>query len=181
MIINKLTIKSLQNHNNAGCWNYFKMKYIFIFFLSLPIQSFSQNEETLKIDFRIMSKHYIEGDFIGYSNYIHPKLIDITGGKREFERKTKLLWSKLNDAGMKEFLDFKLIYIKTIISKDSTLQALIGTEIIMNDLGKPRSFYFELICISDKAKTNWVFINAQNGEKVIRSIFPELSLNLPIT
>ena len=144
-------------------------------------QVYSQNlKTTIKIQAMDMAGALVKNDFNSFSRYMHPKVIEIAGGKQKLKNNMDSA-----DAMMKQFgMEFKKIVIGhpgEIITYKEQLQCVVPQSTNMKiPLGE---LYVEtsLIAISmDKGK-NWYFIdtNVYKADK-LKTALPDLSPKLVI-
>ena len=135
---------------------------------------------TIKVQAMEMAKALIRNDFANFSKYMHPKVVELAGGKENMKNKMDSA-----DIMMKQFgASFKKILIGDpgeIISYKNTLQSVVPqtttVQSMMGDLIAETS----LIAFSTDKGKNWYFIDT-NAYQVgkLKSILPYLSPGLVI-
>jgi hypothetical protein len=157
------------------------MKIIFIILFCLNISSPSSDiEDNLRMQFNEMCKFYISKNFTDYSNFVHPNIVQYAGGKSAFVIKVSKFHKAIEDTG-RRYSKIEIKSIKNIVKEGEFLQCLFEINLVVFDLGEYKTITHEFIGIAHYIDQKWYFINAQDGEEKIRSLFPDISPNLKIS
>ena len=157
--------------------NYFFTTLIFL----LSVHVHSQNmKTTIKIQAMDMAGALVKNDFIAFSKYMHPKIIEIAGGKQKLKNNMDSA-----DAVMKQFgVEFKKIIIGhpgDIIEYAGQLQTIVPQSTNMKSPLGEVLLETSLIAISMDKGNHWYFIdtNIYKADK-LKTALPDLSPKLVI-
>ncbi len=157
-------------------------KIIFAFLLLLTVNhTVAQNLQTaIKTQAMEMSKALIKNDFTAFAEYVHPAIIEITGGRGKLKTNIDSAASAMKQFG----IQFKKIFIGNpgpIINYKNQLQSVVPQSTTMQTAMGDLEVESSLIAISmDKGK-KWYFIDTNTYKAdQIKSALPELSPDLVI-
>ncbi|WP_223034056.1 hypothetical protein [Hanstruepera marina] len=143
--------------------------------------SFSQTENAhLNTQLAEMKTFFLTEDYVSFSNYTHPKIIDMMGGKANVVKATKEGMQKMKSEGF-ILTDLNFKNASDFFKKDGELQCSLTQIITMQTpKGKIVSEY-TLIGISDDDGQNWTFIDTSGKNKeTMLKYFPNLHRDIVI-
>ncbi len=157
-------------------------KFFFIvFFCFLTFPAYTQNvRTTIKLQAMDMAKALIKNDFASFYKYMHPKVVELAGGKENMKNKMDSA-----DAMMKQFgMKFKKIIIgipSQVIFYKGALQCVVPQSTRMETFLGEMYVETSLIAISLDKGRNWYYIdtNVYKADK-LKSALPNLSPKLVI-
>lgn len=157
---------------------------IFLFLL-LSLFAFNQlssqtSNQNLNSQLQLMRKYLLEKNYDQFTNFVHPTVYKMIGGKVKLIQATKQSIDKMENDGFK-FIDLIFKDPSKFLKKGNETQLTITEEIIMQTpKGKVLSTY-TLIGISSDNGKNWKFIDTSGKTKEIMiKYFPNLSKDLII-
>ena len=142
---------------------------------------YSQEVDTTKIlntaleQGMIMTESFQSGDYDKFIDFLHPKIIEMTGGRDSM----KVMFEGIGPEV--EFISNELTMPNKLIIKDTLYQCAFDQKQVMSIKEKKFFTLGSLIGISYDSGSNWVFINVtSNTLTVLQQKFPELSNDLDI-
>ncbi len=124
---------------------------------------------------KIMTESFQTGDYDKFIDFLHPKIIEMTGGRDSM----KVMFEGIGPEV--EFISNDLMMPNKLIIKDTLYQCAFDQRQVMGIKGQKFFTLGSLIGISYDSGSNWVFINVtSNTLKSLQQKFPELSNDLEI-
>lgn len=149
--------------------------------LMLPLMGITQNIATnMKLSAMDMGKGFTSNDFPTFVKYIHPKAIELGGGKDNMKKKMDTAYQAMKRFGA-YFKTFSIGHPGEIVTHKKQMQALMPQSITVKSPWGEVSTETTLIAFSnDKGKT-WIFFDTMVAtEEEIRKMIPNLSPKLKI-
>ena len=157
-------------------------------FLFLSFYITSCNSQTTKNEYENkiqeqgekMAKSLIENDFNSFSNYTHPKIIEMIGGKEQLVKTLEKGMKEMRSEGI-EFISITIGNPSQIYKIESELQCTVPQSIEMKVPDGRIVANSTLIAISNDNGKNWYFIDTEKKDiQTLKKIVPNLSEKLVI-
>ena len=124
---------------------------------------------------KIMTESFQTGDYDRFIDFVHPKIIEMTGGRDSM----KIMFESIGPEV--EFISNELTIPNKLIIKDTLYQCAFEQKQVMSINGQKLYTLASLIGISYDSGSNWFFISvASNTLTGLQQKFPELSNDLDI-
>lgn len=160
-----------------------KIVTVFLFFFALTLAPAAQAQNlatTIKVQAMDMGSAVMRNDFNVLAKYMHPAIIEFSGGKENLKVKMDSAYSFMNRFGVR----FKRYWIGSpgaIVKHKNQLQAVLPqSTTLQTPLGELTAETHWIVISHDKGK-NWWFIdtNVYQADK-LKNILPDLSPKLVI-
>ncbi|MCI3939078.1 hypothetical protein MQX03_18005 [Chryseobacterium aahli] len=153
---------------------------LLIFISSCNLLTAQTNDKNLNSQLQLMRKYFLEENYTKFSNFIHPEVSKIMGGKTKLIKATEDAINKMKKDGF-TFIDLKVKNPSKFIRIGKETQFTITQEILMNTPKGKTLAEYTLIGISNDNQKNWKFIDTSGKTKeTMRKYFPFLSKDLII-
>jgi hypothetical protein len=158
-----------------------RFAYITAAVLLFSFSAFTQNLATnIKVSAMNMGRAMTQNDFNSFIKYIHPKAIELGGGKENMKSKMDTAYKAMLQFGA-SFKRYSVGHPGEIVTNKKQLQALLPQALTVKSPWGEMTTETTLIAFSnDKGKT-WVFFDTMVAkEEEIRKMLPDLSPKLKI-
>ncbi|WKW45396.1 hypothetical protein P3875_06295 [Myroides sp. JBRI-B21084] len=152
------------------------LRYILLFALLFSKSIVAQtSNENFNSQIQKMKESMLSEDYVEFSNFVHPKVKEMAGGKKQLIEITKNTFLKMKQEGF-YLLDINYSDPTEFIYFNNEVQITIVEELLLQTpkakiLGK-----YMLIGISNDNGNNWTFINtSRKSSDDIKKFFPNLS------
>ena len=121
-----------------------------------------------------MNKLFQTGDYDNFIDFMHPKVVEMTGGKDSLKEMFESMKKQV------EFISTDLTIPNKLIANDTLYQCVFAQKQVMKMNEKKFYVLGSLIGISYNSGVNWVFIAVTNNISFLKQQFPELSNDLEL-
>jgi hypothetical protein len=125
-----------------------------------------------------MVKAAVKNDFAKFAGYMHPKVIERTGGKEKFIGALKQITGELESAGV-SVVTYSVEKPAQIIEADKQIFAVLPTRASVKTPEGVQTENGNLIAVSADGGSNWKFVRVDNRQN-IKSMFPDIADKLEI-
>lgn len=160
-------------------------KTLSFFFLSalmlLAFSATAQNIATnMKVNAMDMGRALTSNDFNSFIKYIHPKAIELGGGKQNMQSKMDTVYQGMKRFGA-YFKNYSIGHPGEIVEHKKELQALIPQSMTVKSPWGEVTTETTLIAFSNDKGKSWIFFDTMVASAdEIKKLFPELSPKLKI-
>ena len=145
-----------------------------------PSTDSARLQSDLKLTAQKMGQFFIEKDFIQYSEFVYPKLIELNGGQEKYIDIIKNSMNKIEEQGF-TFKNISFGDPSKIVTTSTEFQTVIPQILELKNKSGLLATTSYLICISNKEGKTWHFIDTggktlEQLQKVIPTLSNELLL-----
>lgn len=156
-----------------------------IFFVLLFVticngQTKNDYSKTIKEQTEMMGQFFLEKDFMSFSKYTYPKIIEMMGGKHKMVEAMEMVLEEMTSNGT-DFLNITFGEPSKIITVGSELQCTVPQTIEMKIPEGKLISNSTLIAISIDNGKNWYFVDTSGKDiQAMKKALPNLSEELVI-